>query len=462
MPRAETGRLFPTLAAALAVGLAFPPLHAEEAPPPDERLKRVEDALERGRVETEGLKRKAQTIGAELAALKGETVVLARRIQEHEENLSALEARLADLKSSEAAGLERLDRRRRQMIGVLTAIERLAWRPSEALMAQPTTPSETVRSAILLRAALPKIEESARELRKALAGLGELRESIVLKRQQANATAAKLLTEQRHLEGMAQRKAELQNDVVARSREAEERLRRLAGQAENLRDLLARLEEERRQREAAEAEARRRAEEEALRAAAAAAEAKARAAAEAEIEARTAAEAEAKARAAAAAEAKAKAQAAKTPDRSELSLAALPPGRPFSEAKGHLPFPARGRVAIRYGETTEVGVTHKGVSIEARDGAQVVAPYDGEVVFAGPFRGYGLLLIIEHGEGYHTLLAGMARVDAVVGQRVLAGEPIAIMAQTEGKPTLYVELRRNGQPINPLPWLTARKHKVGG
>jgi septal ring factor EnvC (AmiA/AmiB activator) len=104
----------------------------------------------------------------------------------------------------------------------------------------------------------------------------------------------------------------------------------------------------------------------------------------------------------------------------------------------------------------------RGIVLETRPGAQVIAPYDGQVVFAGPFRGYGLLLIIEHAEGYHTLLAGMARVDSAVGQHLLVGEPVGVMGQAEGKPRLYVELRHNGQPVNPLPWLTAHKTKVTG
>ena len=82
---------------------------------------------------------------------------------------------------------------------------------------------------------------------------------------------------------------------------------------------------------------------------------------------------------------------------------------------------------------------------------------------SGPFRGYGLLLIIEHSEGYHTLLAGMAQVDCSVGQRLTAGEPVGVMGQDDDtKPNLYVELRHSGQPVNPLPWLTAQKSKASG
>ena len=117
-----------------------------------------------------------------------------------------------------------------------------------------------------------------------------------------------------------------------------------------------------------------------------------------------------------------------------------------------------GHISGRYGETVRRGVTRKGLTIETRDSAQVIAPYDGKVVFAGNFRGYGQLLIIDHGEGYHSLLAGMSRIDGIMGQYLLSGEPVGVMgSQIESKPALYIELRRNGQPINPVPWLAKRK-----
>ena len=90
-------------------------------------------------------------------------------------------------------------------------------------------------------------------------------------------------------------------------------------------------------------------------------------------------------------------------------------------------------------------------------------PFEGHIVFAGDFRGYGQLLIIEHGQGYHTLLSGMARIDGVLGQSLVAGEPVGIMGSPRnGKPSLYIELRRKGQPINPTPWMVAQKSKVKG
>ena len=93
----------------------------------------------------------------------------------------------------------------------------------------------------------------------------------------------------------------------------------------------------------------------------------------------------------------------------------------------------------------------------------MVAPSDGKIVFAGLFKGYGQLLIIAHGGGYHSLLAGFERIDANVGQAVQAGEPVGRMGGDDAnKPTLYVEVRQKGEPVNPIPWLVAGARKVSG
>jgi septal ring factor EnvC (AmiA/AmiB activator) len=123
--------------------------------------------------------------------------------------------------------------------------------------------------------------------------------------------------------------------------------------------------------------------------------------------------------------------------------------------------PVAGTLTRHYGENDEYGAASKGLLLETRPGAQVVAPFDGRIEFAGPFRGYGQILIIEHGDGYHSLLAGLERIEGVVGQWLVAGEPVGNMPDGD-HPALYLELRRHGQPINPLPWLATRDDKVSG
>jgi septal ring factor EnvC (AmiA/AmiB activator) len=365
-----------------------------------ERLQEVERALDKGLKRSRRLKRQTDALTGEVKRLGLELVATARVIQDHEAEVSGLEDRLARLALDEAEKYAGLERRRGQYTRVMMALERLARIPPEALVVQPLSPSDTVRSAILLRAAVPEIERRAEWLRQELNGLTHARRQIADRRRELSTAAAALKGQRGRLALMVAKKKVLKQRTRNRSAKAERRVKALAGEAKSLRQLLARLEEERRAR-----------------------------------------------------------AARPVPDEP-------PPGaarRPITKARGKLPFPAAGRLVGRYGQATKNGLTRKGILVETRPDAQVVAPYDGRVVFADAFRGYGRLLIIDHGQGYHSLLAGLARIDTVIGQWVLAGEPVGVMGRdAKEKPVLYVELRRDGQPINPLPWLAARKGKVSG
>jgi septal ring factor EnvC (AmiA/AmiB activator) len=164
-------------------------------------------------------------------------------------------------------------------------------------------------------------------------------------------------------------------------------------------------------------------------------------------------------------------------DRTPTSLGRadrLTPSVAFADARGLLPRPANGRYVRRFGEKDDLGGTSQGISISTRPSAQVNSPTDGWVVYAGPFRSYGQLLIINAGGGYHILLAGMERVDVQLGQFVLAGEPVAAMATPQlasaggqgigsALPVLYIEFRKDGTPIDPAPWwAVSSDQKVGG
>jgi len=136
--------------------------------------------------------------------------------------------------------------------------------------------------------------------------------------------------------------------------------------------------------------------------------------------------------------------------------------------------PASGRIIRHFGDADGLGGHAQGVSIATRPGGLVSSPTDGWVVYAGPFRSYGQLLIINAGDGYHVLLAGMGRTDVQLGQFVLAGEPVAVMAEKRvasigavdvgaAQPVLYIEFRKDGTSIDPTPWWAAsNSEKVGG
>jgi len=457
---------------------------AEDSPvaEPMARLKELEHLLDQSRAEQDVISRKTQAITEETDKIRVQMVAAANAAQENEDLLSSLEAQMEELTATEKAKTEALKRRSGQMTGVLTALQRLAWRPTEALLAQPQSPADTVRSAILLRAAVPQIISSAETLKGDIASLATLRAEMGQQRERIQVTTAAMETEHQQLKALYERKAQFQDAAIAAQNAAESRVAQLAAEAQDLRELMQRIEADRQRREAeaeakaaaekaareAEIAARRAAEEAEAVAAKAKQEAdqaalkaaseqkeRERLAAEAAKETERRAQAEAKEKEAAAQKAARAAQSAsREADATRLQSQSRDS---FEKAKGKILFPARGKVVEQFSlAAVESGGKNRGITIQTRPSAQVVAPYDGQVVFAESFRGYGLLLIIEHSDGYHTLIAGMTRIDAAVGQKLLAGEPVGVMGIDDGaKPALYVELRHNGQPINPLPWLSA-------
>jgi murein hydrolase activator len=147
-----------------------------------------------------------------------------------------------------------------------------------------------------------------------------------------------------------------------------------------------------------------------------------------------------------------------------LQPGAMKPSTPFANAQGLLSLPVQGKALLKFGQADRDGTPSKGIHFETRPGAQVISPCDGLILYTGPFRSYGQLLIINPGGGYHVVIAGMDRIEAQQGQFVLAGEPIAAMGpetrtgdKSPKRPTLYVEFRKDQQSIDPEPWWSGGK-----
>jgi septal ring factor EnvC (AmiA/AmiB activator) len=122
----------------------------------------------------------------------------------------------------------------------------------------------------------------------------------------------------------------------------------------------------------------------------------------------------------------------------------------------NIPLPVRGMVRINFGEKDDLGAISHGITLTARAGATVVMPIAGTVKFAGTFQKYKQILIVEHQGGYHSLIAGLAKIDTVVGASLAAGEPIGTAENSETA-SIYYELRQNGKPINPQKLLMAQR-----
>lgn len=463
----------PLLGVLVAGAAQFRPAGAQETNEPASELEDVRQQLERKKTRAAGLAKERESLRQEIAALRQQAIAAAREAQDLEGRLDAIEYTLAALRAEETRLDHSLDIQRRQLTETLAALQRVALLPPESLLGQPGEPLDLARGAMLLGVAVPAIEARAIELRRDLETLAELHQQIDEQRQDLGQAASRLADERAKLGSLVERKQALEAETGADQEALEQQVAKLADEAQSLRELIERLNEARKRRIEQARRAREAAEQAAAERAAAVAEARARA--------ETArAEAEAADQAAAAQgrrdEAPRAAPAAARPDAGvESQVAAVPSAppadldkpdglRPFDGSAHSLVMPVRGRIARRFGEPAEGNwESVQGMTLTARPGSTVVAPYDGRIVYAGPFRSYGLILIIEHGDEYHSLVAGFDRLTAVVGQWVLAGEPVGTLSEGAGSDQrLYLELRKRGEPINPLPLLATGDDKARG
>ena len=364
-------------------------------------LESVERALDAERRSEQAILAAAGAIEKDLYEIKSQLVAAAQTSQAHEDRITAMEAQLVDLSRREAELSEAAYGRSIARGAALGALVRLSRQPPQALIATPAAIDDVIRASLALKTTASMLGEDARRLGAALSALKALHRRIASQRMELEGVTAALAQEDERLEALHAAAVVRRQQSEENKSLAEQRVARLSSEADNLRDLFGSL----------------------------------------------------------------AAEAPTTPaddlQPQSQSLAKINP-KPFSTARGSLPMPARGRLVALFGEG-EGEQKNKGITIETRDDARVITPYDGEVVYAGPFRGYGRLLIIDHGEGYHTLLAGFSRIDSVQGQWLLAGEPVGVMGRglTDYK-TLYVEFRHDGVAINPLPWLAVSETKADG
>ena len=393
-----------------AVFLAFGFETANAARVSKADLKEVEEKVFQQSMEHKKLQAQATQINLELTAVSREMVKAARQIQNNEEKLSRMERQLGLLEDDLKKAQEGFTKEDSHLISILAALQNLALKPTESLLVQPLSPVDIIRSAMVLRETVPYLEENAERIRRQLQDITTKKAKI--EKQISEISKQKKLLEAEHerMKQLVQRKSKLRNNVEIKSEKAKKNMDKLASQAQDLRDLLGQIEKQRKEQEAREAERRRQEEE------------------------------------------RRKLEEKQSDDLIKSEQAAITNiASGFAKAKGSLPLPARGRIITRYGEQKVKGVSSKGLTIATREKAQVISPFDGAVVFAGPFRGYGNMIIVEHGDGYLSVMAGLGSISVELGQMLLAGEPIGLMPE-EGNAELYVEIRKDNQSINPAAW----------
>lgn len=396
----------------IAVVLTWHITTANAAQVSDETLKEVEQQVFEKSMEHKKLQAQATQISLELSAVNKKMIQTAKQLQNNEEKLSKMEKQLVVLKNDLIETQKSFDKEDKNLIKTLIALQNLALKPTESLLVQPLNPVDVVRSAMILRETIPHLEARATYIRDKLLDMKNKKNRIEKQIKEISKQKAVMREEQKRINSLLKQKHSLRNLVEIKSEKAKKNVDKLASQAQDLRDLLAKLEKQRLEKERKEKEKRLKEE----------------------------------------AERKRKLEEKQSDDLIKYESKAITNiASGFEKAKGSLPLPARGSIITKYGEQKAKGISAKGITIASRNSAQVISPFDGNVIFSGPFRGYGNMIIIEHGDGFLSLMSGLETLSVELGQMLLAGEPIGQMP-SGGKSELYVEIRKNNQPINPAAW----------
>ncbi|MEO8321693.1 MAG: peptidoglycan DD-metalloendopeptidase family protein [Bradyrhizobium sp.] len=424
-------------------GLSLAPATAQVAAPaqqattasPDiirQREQELEAAREQQRKGAElqqKLKADIAVIGQDRSKLNQQLIDIAAGVRSVETRIVDAEARLRPLDAREQQIRASLDSRRSEIVEVLAALQRAGRRTPPALLIRPEDALQSLRTAMLLGSVVPELRGRAEKLAGDLGELVALRKKIAGERDGLARDRDKSKDDQIRLAALVDERQRKQSAIEKDMEVEGARAITLSRQVDSLQGLITKMEQD-------------------LKSAA-------KAAVTASLKG-----------APAAPNGKPNLGALKDPAR-------LSPGIAFASAKGLLAFPVNGPRIRDFGGSDGVGGVEKGISLATRAGAQVTTPCDGWVVYAGPFRSYGQLLILNAGGGYHVLIAGMERISVNIGQFVLTGEPVAtmgstsqvasILAATASQPVLYVEFRKDGTPIDPGPWWAANEgEKVRG
>ncbi len=377
----------------------FAPLEAaraQSAPIPEskrEALKDYEKKLGAEKNRQKELEDKLKRAEQNVADVRADLVSLAAKIKDNESRLQSLLRRMEKLETEKRELNKNLENDYGSIGQLMLAMQRLKRMPPEAMLARPAPPIDTARSAMLLQSMLPSLYDKAEKLKKDLERLEDLQEALAQNRAELETEKRTLSAGRAQMTALLDKRQALYSGTKEQHEKQQRAVRKIAAQARDLRELVKKLDEDKR-----------------------------------------------------------RANARMAAQKAVMSNPPRPPPEktpPRGNGKGELP--VAGFIRVGYGAPDDFGAISKGITIKSAPGALVTAPVGGTVRFAGKFKRFGRLVIVEHSGDYHSLIAGLDRIDTVVGQTVAAGEPVGALAESraEGPSSVYYELRHNGEPVNP-------------
>lgn len=359
-----------------------------------ETLKDIENRMATEKAKQDEIDSKMKNLESDMKGLKTDLIKTTSLVQKNESEAGKLENKLGELTSHRQKLTSDLNSDRKSLAELITALERIRRLPPEALIARPGAPLETAQASIVLGAIMPELNKRAEAFKNKLDELQEIEDDISTNKNKLKSSAEKLKENKKKMELLVSERQDALKQTKSEYEDQQNEVAALSRKASDLKDLIAKIETQRAARKAAKARSK-----------------------DEPVEGK---------------------KRRNKVDEEKLggSLASL----------GNARLPVSGPIAIKYGQPDDIGASSEGLHINSRSGSVVVAPMKGVVRYAGPFKSYGSIVLIEHKNNYHSLIAGLGRIDTVVGQSVDAGEPLGTLGST---PSLYYELRYNGQPINP-------------
>lgn len=334
------------------------------------------------------LSQKAKKIDTDINQIKEEMIGLASKIRDTEQKTKNLEQRIIKLEIRKSILEDKLVEDRASIAKLILALERIRRTPPEAMIARPGTPYKTAQSALLMQRIMPSINRHAEKLRKNLETLNKVQTDLEKDKENEKELSKALSKRHESLKTLMSEHKIRYKETNNNLKISEISAQQISIKAKNLSELVKKLKEEEQ----------------------------------------------------------------KEKERQKNSLIKEKKNQSLPTTIGQAQFPVSGIIRTSYNQTEkETGSKSKGITFEGRSGGIVTAPMSGKVSFTGSFKKYGNIVIIEHPEGYHSLIAGISDISAYIGDIVKTGEPIGILPESSliKHPTLYYELRKNGKPINP-------------
>jgi septal ring factor EnvC (AmiA/AmiB activator) len=398
--------------ASAALCFLVPQASAQTPLPQENELGSVEQEITSSAASLEKIKTEIATAIKDQEQVSDRLIAIAKTIQSQETAVTAAEERILKLRKEEIILRSDLAEKQEVLSELLAGLQRLEQNPPPALVVEPNDVLAALRGAMMFGTLVPELRTEADVLARKLTRLDHIRTAVEKEKSVLSASVTNLKTAQIDLDQLVARKKQMVFEGSGKLDGEKRRAAELAEKAKSLKQLISELAAARLRQEAI------------------------------------------KTKQALALEAEKK--------RQEEFL--LRPSVAFSRTLGRLEYPVQGQILKRFGQDDGLGSELRGLAVATRALAQVTAPADGKVEFAGPFRSYGQLLILDAGEGYLVLMAGMKEISADIGQSVRAGEPVGIMGKgpssvtllgdqiQEARPVLYVEFRKNGEAVDSAPW----------